>query len=299
MNNLLVGHVSHHDSGTGLSVFLFPEGAVGSYQLCGSGPASHELAPLDPETSVAKLHGLLLTGGSAYGLAAVKGVMDYLTERHIGLPLPHGVVPIVPAVGIYDLMNKKATTPSAEDAYKACTLAKADNTESGMLGAGTGATIGKIIPDAQKATAGLGRAELTLPSGVRVIAYVTVNAIGDVWDKGRIVAGARANDGQFADCTKMLLSGAAEAYLFERGHTTLAAVFTNAVFSKAELKRVAKMGVAGMARAISPVFSCYDGDILFAISVGQLKASVLTIGAMAAEAVRLAILDAVRDSTAI
>ena len=299
MNNLLIGHVTHQEYGTGLSVFIFPDGAVGSYQLCGSGPASHELAPLDPETSVAKLHGLLLTGGSAYGLTAVKGVMDYLTERQIGLPLPHGVVPIVPAAGIYDLIHKKAIAPTAEDAYQACQEAKLNNIESGMMGVGTGATIGKIIPTARRASAGLGRAELTLPSGVKVIAYVAVNAIGDVWDKGEIIAGARAEDNRFADCTKTLLSGAAEAYLFERGHTTLAAVFTNASFTKSELKRVAKMGIAGMARAISPIFSCYDGDILFAISVGELNASVLTVGTLAAEAVRLAILDAVRDSTAV
>lgn len=300
MQGLKVGHISHSDKGTGISVFLFDHQAVGAYLLCGSGPATHELATLEPDVSVPNLHALVLTGGSAFGLYAAKGVMRFLVERGIGLPLPHGVVPIVPAAGLYDLGYKKAEPPSEQDAYQACLDAQENNPASGRIGAGTGATIGKMIPEASRMTAGLGRAELTLANGVQVTAYAVVNAVGDVRDaQGNIIAGARLANGEFGDCTQFVMSGQGETVFFKPGNTTLVAVFTNAAFSKAELKRVCKMAVAGMARAISPVFTCYDGDILFAVSVGEHQASVFTVGTLAAEAVRLAIVDAVKTSEVI
>lgn len=300
MDNLKVGHFSHHEHGTGISVFLFEKSAVGAYTMAGSGPASHELAPLDPETSVASLHALALSGGSAYGLYAARGVMRYLTEREIGLKLPHGVVPIVPAAAIYDLTYKKAEPPTDEDAYQACLAAKENNHETGQVGAGTGATIGKVVPHAKRMTSGIGYAELSLPDGVKVCAYVVVNAIGDVRDQhGNIIAGAKLANGEFADCDKYIRSGVSDELFFRPTNTTLAAVFTNAKFTKSELKRISKMAIAGMARAISPVFTCYDGDILFAISLGDKKAAVLTVGTMAADAVQRAIISAVKDSRVI
>lgn len=300
MENLKVGHFSHHENGTGISVFLFEQPATGAYVLSGSGPASHELAPLDPETSVPHLHALVLSGGSAYGLFAAHGVMRYLTEHEIGLKLPHGVIPIVPAVAIYDMAYKKAQAPTEHDAYQACLEAKENNSASGQVGAGTGASVGKIVPNARRMTSGLGYAELSLPNGVKVCAYVVVNAVGDVRDEcGAIVAGAKLANGEFADCNKFILSGAGEDLPFRFTNTTLAAVFTNAKFTKAELKRISKMGIAGMARAISPVFTCFDGDILFSISLGDKKAAVFSVGTLAAEAVRLAILDAVKKSEVI
>jgi L-aminopeptidase/D-esterase-like protein len=301
MEGLKIGHFTHEENGTGVSVFLVEHAARGAYLLCGSGPASLELATLNTDTSVSHLHGLVLTGGSAFGLYAAKGVMRYLAEKGIGLALPHGVVPIVPAAGIYDLAYKKAIPPTDEDAYQACLSATVNNQQSGRRGAGTGATIGKIIPQAQRMSGGLGYAEITLPDGVQVIAYVVVNAVGDVRDMhGQIVAGARWANGEFADCKQFLISGQANEILIPRTeNTTLAAVFTNAKFTKAELKRIAKMAIAGVAQAISPIFTCYDGDILFAISLGKLQAAVMTVGTMAAEAVRLAILDAVKESVVI
>jgi L-aminopeptidase/D-esterase-like protein len=296
MQGLKVGHFTNHDDGTGVSVFLMEHSAVGAYWICGSAPATHELVVLDPDNSVPKLHGLVFAGGSAYGLYAAKGVMTYLTERGIGHPAMHGVVPIVPAVAIYDLVYKQALPPTEQEAYQACLSASENNTESGQIGAGTGATIGKLIPAAKPMKGGLGRAEIALPDSTHVIAYAVVNCVGDVRDaSGKIIAGARDHD-QFADCEKYLLSGQGEQDLFAHSNTTLVAVFTNATFSKDELKRIAKMATAGMARAIAPVFTRFDGDILFAISVGTRVASELTIGTMAAEAVRLAILDAIKDS---
>lgn len=300
MQGLKVGHTSDIKKGTGVSAFIFTNPARGSYFLCGSGPATHELATLDPETSVNAVHALLFAGGSAFGLYAGKGVMRYLVEQKIGLVLPHAIVPIVPVAAIYDLAFQLPEPPNDEDAYKACVGAREDNLESGRIGAGTGATVGKIVPDTMRMSSGIGRAEIVCDSGLQVLAYAVVNAVGDIRnEKNQIIAGAKFTNGEFVDTAQFLLSGRGEEILipsYKNENTTLVAVFTNAKFSKSELKRVAKMAIAGMARAINPVFTCYDGDILFCISLGEFSASVMTVGSIAAHAVHLAILDAVKQT---
>ena len=300
MDGLKVGHFTQDEDGTGVTAFLFEESARGAYWICGAAPASHELAVLDPENSVPNLHALLWAGGSAYGLFAAKGVMEYLKERKIGHPTPHGVVPVVPAAAIYDLAFKKSVPPNAENAYQACLAAKPNNMASGRIGVGTGATVGKLVPHTHCMSGGLGCAQLSLASGITVIAYAVVNSVGDVRNAaGEIIAGACDDNGQFANSEAYLLSGRAEKDLFAYTNTTLALVVTNAKFSKDELKRVGKMAIAGMARAIYPVFTRFDGDTIFCISVGDKIASELTVGALAAETVRLAILNAVKESVSI
>lgn len=299
MLGLKVGHFSDELHGTGVSVFLFESGAVGGYWICGSAPATHELVVLDAESSVPACHGLVMAGGSAYGLFAAGGVMRYLEERGIGHPVASGVVPIVPAVAIYDLAYISAEVPTAQQTYEACLSATEENTQYGRVGAGTGATIGKLVPNANWMTGGLGRAVLTQADGLEVIAYAVVNSVGDVCDHDTIIAGARNQQGGFADCEKYLLAGHAEVELFSNTNTTLAVIVTNASFGKDACKRISKMAVAGIARAVSPSFTRFDGDIVFCMSAGQHGASELTVGAMAAEALRLAILNAVEDSTVV
>lgn len=299
MHGLKIGHHTDRARGTGVSVFLFEDAAAGGYWICGSAPATHELAALEPDNSVPHCHGLVLAGGSAYGLHAAAGVMQYLKEKGIGHAVPSGVVPIVPAAAIYDLSYISDHYPSAENAYQACLQASEDNTERGRVGAGTGATVGKLIPFAKAMASGIGRAVLKQKGGLEVVAYVVVNSVGDVRDNGKMIAGARDAHGHFVDCEKFLLSGEAEADLFANSNTTLAAVFTNAVFDKDECKRIAKMAAAGMARAVSPVFTRFDGDIVFCMSTGKVSASELTVGAMAAEAVRQAIINAVQESESV
>ncbi len=301
MKGLKVGHHTQVEHKTGVTVFLFDRPAVGAYTLCGAAPASHEWGVLESEASVDVLHGLVLSGGSAYGLFATQGVMRFLREAGIGLMLPHGVVPIVPAAAIYDLTYGQAEPPTAEDAYRACIDAHENNYASGAIGAGAGATIGKIIPEAHSMTSGIGRAEMTLSNGLVVSAYAVVNAVGDVRDEGsHIIAGAVNDAGQFLDCEAFLLSGKGEALLInQHTNTTLVAVFTNAALTRPELKRVSKMAVAGMAKAISPVFTDYDGDTIFAVSIGDMPATVLSVGTIATEVVRLAILDAVKAAEVI
>lgn len=297
MQNLKIGHYTNIEKGTGLSVFLFDGPAVGASIICGSAPATHELAPLEPEMSVPHVHGLLLTGGSAFGLPAVQGVMQFLAEKNIGVKVPHGVVPIVPAAAIYDLAHKKPHPPTAEDAYQACRQAEYDNELSGQVGAGTGALVGKMISQAKSMSGGIGFSQITMSKEITVCAYVVVNAVGDIRAvSGEIIAGALLPSGEFADCEKYLAHGHQEKQIFQEGNSVLAAVFTNAKFTKSELKRIAKMSIAGIARSITPAFTCYDGDILFAFSLGDQTASTTMVGSVGAQAVRLAIMDAVKNS---
>jgi L-aminopeptidase/D-esterase-like protein len=296
MKHLKIGHYTQAEQGTGLSVFLFDQPVCGAYTLCGSAPAAHELTVLDLDAMVSGVNGLLLAGGSAFGLSAVDGVLRWLKERNRGFATSHGVVPIVPAVALYDLAFNESVAPMAEHAYQACQQATENNVLQGRIGAGTGATVGKFVANTRRMSGGLGRAELRLANGVTVLAYAAVNSVGDVTDaSGNIIAGACLPNGDFANCTQMLLSGCDDA-LQANTNTTLVAVFTNANFSKVELKRISKMALAGMPRAISPVFTQYDGDIVFCFSVGAATASEKIVGAMAAEAVRQAIVNAVQDS---
>ncbi len=296
MRGLKVGHYSNQENATGVSVFLFDKPTVGTYCLPGSSPASRELYTLELEANVSHIDGLVFFGGSAFGLSAVDGVMRWFKEHERGHPTPHAAVPIVPAAGIYDLGVKQVASPTADNAYQACQTARENNTEQGRVGAGTGASVGKFIPNTSHMSGGLGYAELVLADGLKVMAYAVVNSLGDVRDaSGKIIAGARLADGRFANCEQYLLSGKAEKSV-SRPNTTLIAVFTNAKFSKIELKRIAKMAIVGMARAISPVFSPYDGDILFCMSLGERAALEVVVGTMAAEVTRQAIVNAVKDA---
>lgn len=294
MQSLKVGHYTNTQDATGLTVFLFDVPAVAAYHLCGSSPATRELHMLDFEANNSEINGLVFTGGSAFGLGAVDGVMRFLNEKGCGKRMPHGgVVPIVPAASIYDLAMGNFAMPTADDAYQACVIAQEDNTETGCIGAGTGATVGKLVPGASRMSGGFGFSNIALGNGLCVAAYALVNAVGDVRDSsGQIIAGARLQHGAFANTEEFLLEGGNEAYAAS-ANTTLVAVFTNARFNKIELKRIAKMATAGMARTISPVFTRYDGDIVFTSSMGELNASELTVGTLAVNAVQRAIINAV------
>jgi L-aminopeptidase/D-esterase-like protein len=296
MQSLKIGHVTHADHGTGVSVFLFDQPANAAYILCGSSPASRELGVIELDATVQHIDALVFSGGSAFGLAAVDGVMRWLQEKGRGFVTPAGAVPIVPTAGIYDLGVKGPYPPTPEDGYEACAAAIENNPLCGRIGVGTGASVGKLLPNTVCMSGGFGHAQMTLDNGVTVAAYAVVNSLGDVRDaQGNIIAGAKTQEGEFADCEKSLLAGMREKKLEEIINTTLVAVFTNASFSRQELKRIAKVALGGMARAISPVFTRFDGDIIFSVSLGDKAASEVTVSAMAAEMVRQAIVNAIKD----
>jgi L-aminopeptidase/D-esterase-like protein len=296
LENLLIGHVSCANNASGVTVFLFEERSTCGWWLCGSAPATREVSLLNPDALVDRIDALVFTGGSALGLGATNGVMQWLVERGRGYATQHGAIPIVPTASIYDLSENGVVIPTPEDAYQACEVASKNNKLRGRVGAGSGAIVGKWLANAQRMVGGFGYAELTHASGLQVMVCAVVNCVGDVIDaQGRVVAGARDASGQFINFERVIAHNHFGDTEISQQNTTLVAVFTNADLNKMQLTRVAKTASSGMARAIRPVFTCYDGDVVFAASLGSHQADEFMVGMLAAEATRVAILNAVLD----
>ena len=288
-----VGHFTEVKAMTGCTVILCPPNTRASCDVRGNSPGSRELALLAPEKSAQEIHAVLLTGGSAFGLAAADGVMRWLEEHNIGYPTPWGKVPLVPTAVVFDLnAGSSSVRPDALSGYRACDTASTGPLDEGNVGVGTGATVGKWKGTEFWMKGGLGSASVE-QSGLAVGALAVVNAVGDIINEnGTILAGARGHDGRFI--------GAAEPYrplargkVLEQANTTLVVVATNASLSKLELYRVAQRMHDGMARAIVPSHTSYDGDVSFALACGDVKADldlVSEIAAqLAAEAIRRAV----------
>jgi L-aminopeptidase/D-esterase-like protein len=295
VEGLRVGHFTDTRRPTGCTVVLCENGAVTSVDVRGSAPGTRETDLLDPLNHVEQAHAVLLAGGSAFGLDAAGGVMRYLEERDIGYTTPFAKVPIVPAAILYDLrLGDPKIRPDAESGYQACLRAQNGPVLEGSVGAGTGATVGKLQPGLPM-KGGIGTASLKFGNGIVIAALVAVNSVGNVIDPktDRILAGARSPDGQ-GFVGVMEWSG---LDLFEETtNTTIGVIATNVPFNKAQLKKIAQMGHDGMARVINPVHTPWDGDTLFAMSTGvsQNSVDVGRIGAFAADVVSEAILRAVR-----
>lgn len=276
-------------------MILAEAGVTAGVDVRGAAPATRETDALDPVNSAQLVHGVVLSGGSAFGLDSAAGVMRYLEEHKIGLPFGSARVPIVPGAAIFDLrVGDPMIRPTSDCGYAAARAASAAPVPEGNVGAGAGATLGKALGMDRAMKAGIGTAALTLANGLTVAAMVVVNAFGDVIDPatGRIVAGVRSADGRrFADARTLLRSGRLH---FEPGHTTLGVVATNAALTKTQATRVAQMAHDGLARAISPSHTPVDGDAIFALATGERAeaAAVGLIGALAAEVVADAIVRA-------
>ena len=299
-----VGHAHDEDALTGCTVIITRKGAVAGVDQRGGAPGTRETDLLNPVNLISKIHGLLLSGGSAFGLDAASGVMRYLNEQGIGFDAGAAKVPIVPAAVLFDLAFGSAEIrPDAEMGYQAAQAANADDAQVGNIGAGMGATIGKILGMGNAMKAGLGTASVDLGGGVIVGAIVAINAFGDIIrpQTGAILAGARpaqvgpvkvGGDGEFANTLDVMktLPGRTIMKLATRANTVIGAVATNAKLTQAEATRVAMMAQDGLARSIRPAHTLLDGDTIFALSTGSKKADVSTIGAFAAEALAQAIL---------
>jgi len=291
-----VGLAQNDEALTGCTVILCEDGAVGGVDQRGGAPGTRETDLLRPLHHVEKVHGVLLTGGSAFGLDAAGGVMRYLEERGVGFDVGVARVPIVPAAVIFDLAIGRADVrPDATLAYQACLNATTDPVAEGGVGAGTGATVGKILGMQNATKSGVGSACVEIGEGLFVGAIAVVNALGDVIDprNGEIIAGARSEDG-FADTLKVMQTFQVLS-LASADNTVIGVVATNAKLSKEEANKVAQMAQDGLARAVRPAHTMYDGDTIFALSTGELKADVNLIGAFAAEVFAEAIVRAVRN----
>lgn len=296
---LHVGHASDHQGFTGCTVILCRKsGAVGGADIRGSASGTREIDTLSPHHIAHRVHAILLAGGSAYGLDAAAGVMQYLEERGIGFPVGPTVVPIVPAAILFDLAEGDwRARPDRAMGYDACRSATAGKVAEGRVGAGTGCTVGKLRGMECATPGGIGSASVRVGKVV-VGAIVAVNAFGDVVDpkSGRIIAGARTSPGsrQFVDTAKAMARGEGIKGFGGPANTTIGVVATTARLTKAQAAKVAQMAHDGLARAIRPAHTLVDGDTLFCLSCGNDRADVSALGHAASVVVAAAILRAVQ-----
>lgn len=303
-----VGHATNEEALTGCTVILYERGAVGGVDQRGGAPGTREVDALHPMHLVTKVHGIMLAGGSAFGLDAATGAMRYLEEQGAGFDVQVARVPIVPAAILFDLgLGRADVRPDAAMGYQACQNASTDPPSEGNVGAGTGATVGKILGMGQAMKSGIGTASLEIGAGVVVGAIAAVNAFGDVIDpsSGQIIAGARSKDvgplhigaaGYFADTLQVMktLIGRTVLAFGSHGNTVIGVVATNARLDKEQTNKVAQMAHDGLARTIRPAHTMLDGDTIFALATGEHAADVNIVGAFAAEVFSQAILHAVR-----
>jgi L-aminopeptidase/D-esterase-like protein len=293
-----IGHATDEKGCTGCTVVLCPDGTVGGVEIRGSAAGTREMDPLSPLHLVPHVHAVLLAGGSAFGLDAAGGVMRYLEERGVGFDVGVTRVPIVPTAILFDLrLGDPRARPEGPMGYAACCAATTDTVPEGSVGAGTGATIGKLFGIARGMKSGIGTALVELSGGARVAALVAVNAFGNVCDpaSGALLAGARRtpDSRELVDVAAAMRRGATP--LGYRGEsTTLAVVATNARLTKVQATKVSQIAHQGMVRTVSPVHTTLDGDLVITLANGELECDVNAIGLAAADAIAEAILRAVK-----
>jgi L-aminopeptidase/D-esterase-like protein len=311
IKGIRVGHAQNDEAITGCTVILCEGGAVGGIDQRGGAPGTRETDALHPMHLVEKVHAIMLAGGSAFGLDAAGGAVKYLEERGVGFDVRVAKVPIVPAAILFDLgIGRADVRPDAAMGYESCLHASDGVTAEGNMGAGCGATVGKIFGIAQAMKSGIGTCSMEIGAGVIVGAIVAVNAFGDVIDPqtNQIIAGARtiqkgslrlgAAD-YFANTMDVMkgLVGRTILGFATRANTVIGVVATNADFNKDQTNKVAQMAHDGLARAIRPAHTMLDGDTIFALATGEKKADVNIVGAYAAEVFSQAIARAAKAAT--
>ncbi len=302
-----VGQVTLSERPTGCTVILTEEGAVAGVDVRGAAPGTIETDLLNPVNLVEQVHGVFLSGGSAFGLDVATGVKKYLYERKVGFELRGSRVPIVPGAILFDLHvgNRPDVWPTADCGYRAAAAATDGPVQEGSVGAGAGATVGKTTGAGGPMRGGLGTASIAAPAnsgGLVVAAIVAVNAVGDVVDPatGQIVAGVLRADGKGLANARTLLRTGKPQEAKAGQNTTIGVVATNARLTKVQATKVAQMAQDGLARALYPAHTMGDGDVVFALATGRIETSDVTrIGALAADAMAEAIVRAVRAATSI
>ena len=307
ITGIQVGHSQDMEALTGCTVILCEDGAMGGVDQRGGAPGTREVDAFHPMHLVNQVHAIVLSGGSAFGLDSASGVVRFLEEKGVGFDVQVARVPIVPAAILFDLgIGRADVRPDPEMGYQACLNASSDPPAEGNVGAGAGATVGKILGMDQAMKAGIGSASLEIGSGVVVGAIVAVNAFGDVIDpkNGAILAGARAadvgplqigNSDYFANTLSVMktLVGRTVLGFASRGNTVIGVVATNAKLNKEEINKVAQMAHDGLARTIRPAHTMVDGDTIFALAMGKKHADVNIVGAYGAEVFAQAVLRAI------
>jgi L-aminopeptidase/D-esterase-like protein len=305
-----VGHAHDEEALTGCTVILCKKGVVAGVDVRGGAPGTRETDLLNPVNLVQKVHAIVLSGGSAFGLDAASGVMRWLEERNIGFNTGAAKVPIVPSAILYDLnLGRADVRPDSAMGYRAASSASSTAPAEGNVGVGTGASVGKMFGASLAMKAGVGTASMSVGGGVIVGALVAVNAWGDVVDpkNGDILAGLRSGKlgplrvggkDRFADTLAMMQKPLGRGVLgfAARANTVIGVVATNAKFDKAGATKIAQMAQDGIARTIRPAHTMLDGDVIFALSTGARRADVSVVGAFAAEVMAEAVVRAVKNA---
>ena len=310
---ILVGHAQNLEALTGCTVIICKDGATGGVDQRGGAPGTRETDALRPMHLVDKIHAIVLSGGSAFGLDAASGVMKFLEENECGFDTGFAKVPIVSSAVLFDLgIGDPNIRPDKNMGYEACLNANSNIIATGNVGAGTGATVGKIFGQTQSMKSGIGSASINLGNGVIVGAMMAVNALGDIIDpsNGKILAGARTikkgpinigDEGYFANTMNVMKSfvGRKSIEFASNQNTMIGVVATNAKLTKDEINKVAQMAQDGIANTVKPAHTMFDGDTIFAMATNKKRADVNIVGAFAAEAVSMAIIDGINSSTPI
>ena len=305
IKGILVGQAESEKALTGCTVVICEKGAIGGISQRGGAPGTRETDLLRPTHLVQKVHSILLAGGSAYGLDAAGGVMQYLEERSIGFKAGPTVVPIVPSAVLFDLaVGDSSIRPDKSMGYKACVNASSAPPKQGNFGAGTGATVGKILGYNQAMKSGIGTASMQIANGVIIGALVAVNAFGDVVKDNQIIAGARTvkkgpikigKESYFADTLGVIQSFTGRKILSfaAKQNTIIGVIATNATLSKEEVNYFADIASNGIALSIQPAFTMFDGDTIFGLATGQVKSDINILSAFAPKVFSEAIINAV------
>ena len=301
---LTVGHFTDTRRPTGCTVIITPDGSVAGVDVRGAAPGTRETDLLHPSNLVDRVHAIVLAGGSAWGLDAASGVMQWLEEQQIGLRVGFGLVPIVPAAVLFDLpVGNARIRPDAQAGYAACVAASHQPPLEGNCGAGAGALVGKIFGLRRAMKGGIGSASMTV-NGITVGAIIACNALGDIINPatGLLLAGARTADGTaMVDSRAALIAGDSPKPVMAGTNTTIGVIATDAVLTKAQAHRLAMVAHDGLARSINPVHTLSDGDTLFALGTGKAgkPADMMLLSTLAAEVTALAVVRAIMAASSL
>ena len=302
VKGLKVGQVEDEKALTGCTVVICENGATCGVDVRGSAPGTRETDLLDPINSVQKVHAVVLSGGSAFGLESTCGVSKYLEEKNIGFDVGVCKVPIVTGAVLFDLaVGDYKVRPDKEMGYKACLNASETELKQGNYGAGCGATVGKVIGLDYVTKGGIGSYSIKLDNGIVVSALIAVNAFGDVYEDGQVIAGVLNDDkNELLNTYEMMKQGVMKGG-FSIDNTTIGVVATNAKLTKAQCKKISQMSHDGYAKAIFPIHTPHDGDTIFTMSTGEIEveSDLTLLGSLATEVVEKSIINAIKNAKSI
>lgn len=300
VKGLKVGQVQDENGLTGCTVVICEDGAVCGVDVRGSAPGTRETDLLDPINLIQKVHAVVLSGGSAFGLESTCGVSKYLEEKNIGFDVGVAKVPIVVGAVLFDLAaGDPRCRPDKEMGYRACEIASNEFLKQGNYGAGCGATVGKIKGPEYAMKGGIGSYSIKLDNGLVVSALIAVNAFGDVYEDGEIIAGVLNNSKTRILSSYELMKQGVSKGGFSIDNTTIGIVATNAKLDKAGCKKVSQMAHDGYAKAIFPIHTSHDGDTIFTMATGEVETDITLLGSLAVEVVEKSIINAIKNANGV